>query len=793
MYFCSVVKYALKIFRIPIPSEMSAYVVRNPGFTDAPLSVANEGPETDFKSYPPKPWFKKKRLILGSVIIGIVLAVGIVLLVHFLAKDSSSKSMLPQFNEMESDIKKSANPCNNFYEYSCGRYIDRYLPDRLTSSFIYRDKFATLMAENTKKAHGVIEGMGSTKDPFFKKAYTYYKACMNSARNMNAYFRAVDEIGGSDITTIGSFDYANWNLETALTKMKVQYNANPLFIIHVGHDLFNTSRNILLIYAPDSALISKLASEDSEFPSMQGRREEIVDYDLDTVASLVKSFKSRLGSKFATDASRRTSKSFFSTDIKVLEATEFEAKLLEDIKATSAGLKLRDVYKIVTVEKLNNITGYRIRWSSLLQSLSPKGTSFKINNDTEIGLMVPLSYLDKLKTYVSSFYRRRLPNYFAWLLLKKFSPVLPDDYFAQYYFNAPATDMGKKGKEKWRACLLETETTIPFSVGMMFTKDIITQLKVNKLSEMLLEVRSAFRNGSKQLTWLDQATKDAVEDKIKSVLQVISGPDLFKTGFLANLYKDLTISGKTYPQIFESAQRTVVQINLKHYFQPAKRDEFDFGGHVMKLYDVNALYVPARNLIMILSGIMRSPFVYENGQSYINFAKIGAILGHELLHGFDSNGWNYDKLGQISPWTTKHSQDGFKVRANCVRNQYSAYKSGSNYINGSKTLPENIADNAGLKYAYLAYKSYATRRHLNESKPTGLEDLSYDQLFFVGYAQMWCRAASTAVKDFIANTDTHSPNEYRVVGSVSNFKPFADAFKCGRGTPMSPIRRCEFW
>ena len=100
MYFCSVVKYALKIFRIPIPSEMSAYVVRNPGFTDAPLSVANEGPETDFKSYPPKPWFKKKRLILGSVIIGIVLAVGIVLLVHFLAKDSSSKSMLPQFNGM---------------------------------------------------------------------------------------------------------------------------------------------------------------------------------------------------------------------------------------------------------------------------------------------------------------------------------------------------------------------------------------------------------------------------------------------------------------------------------------------------------------------------------------------------------------------------------------------------------------------------------------------------------------------------------------------------------------------
>ena len=148
---------------------------------------------------------------------------------------------------MESDIKKSADPCNDFYEYSCGRYIDRYLTDRLTSSTIYSDKFATLIAENTKKAHAVIEGMGSTKDAFFKKAYTYYKACMKNARNMDAYFRAADEIGGSDITSIGSFDYANWNLETVLKKMKVQYNANPLFTIHVGHDLFNTSRNILLV------------------------------------------------------------------------------------------------------------------------------------------------------------------------------------------------------------------------------------------------------------------------------------------------------------------------------------------------------------------------------------------------------------------------------------------------------------------------------------------------------------------------------------------------------------------
>jgi len=310
---------------------------------------------------------------------------------------------------------------------------------------------------------------------------------------------------------------------------------------------------------------------------------------------------------------------------------------------------------------------------------------------------------------------------------------------------------------------------------------------------MLKEIKSAFKNGTKQLLWLDEATRDAVDVKIDDVLQTIAGPELFKAGWLSNLYKDVTVVGKTYAQMFESAQKNMVQINLKHYFQPVKRDEFHFDGSAHELYDVNAFYDRTKNLIRILAGILRAPFLYTNGPSYINFAKLGAVLGHELLHGFDSYGWNYDKFGQISPWTTKHSQYGFKVRADCIKNQYSAYKSGSLYINGSKTLAENIADNAGLKYAYSAYKSLAARRYPNEVKPPGLEHLSYDQLFFIGYAQMWCRAASYRVKDYIDLRNSHSPSKYRVIGSVSNFKPFADAFGCSRGTPMNPIKKCEFW
>ena len=142
---------------------------------------------------------------------------------------------------MEGDMNKNEDPCRDFYKYSCGNYINRY------SSLNYKDKFSTLTADNTKKAKKILEGMKNTKDPFFKKAYTYYDACMNNPRSMDAYFSAADEIGGSDITTIGPFDRTKWNLEYALKKLKLQFNTNPLFTIHVGHDLFNTSRNILLV------------------------------------------------------------------------------------------------------------------------------------------------------------------------------------------------------------------------------------------------------------------------------------------------------------------------------------------------------------------------------------------------------------------------------------------------------------------------------------------------------------------------------------------------------------------
>uniref|UniRef100_A0A8C3GJU6 Endothelin-converting enzyme 1 n=1 Tax=Cairina moschata TaxID=8855 RepID=A0A8C3GJU6_CAIMO len=206
---------------------------------------------------------------------------------------------------------------------------------------------------------------------------------------------------------------------------------------------------------------------------------------------------------------------------------------------------------------------------------------------------------------------------------------------------------------------------------------------------------------------------------------------------------------------------------------------------------VNAYYSPTKNEIVFPAGILQAPFYTRASPKSLNFGGIGVVVGHELTHAFDDQGREYDKDGNLRPWWKNSSVEAFKQQTACMVEQYSNYTINGEAVNGKHTLGENIADNGGLKAAYRAYQNWLKKNGEEETLPT--LGLTNHQLFFVGFAQVWCSVRTPESSHEGLITDPHSPSRFRVIGTVSNSWEFAEHFSCPLGSPMNPPKKCEVW
>uniref|UniRef100_A0A8B9HQA4 Neprilysin n=1 Tax=Astyanax mexicanus TaxID=7994 RepID=A0A8B9HQA4_ASTMX len=209
---------------------------------------------------------------------------------------------------------------------------------------------------------------------------------------------------------------------------------------------------------------------------------------------------------------------------------------------------------------------------------------------------------------------------------------------------------------------------------------------------------------------------------------------------------------------------------------------------------VNAFYSSSRNQIVFPAGILQPPF-FGKGQPWsLNYGGIGMVIGHEITHGFDDNGRNFDKDGDLKDWWTPSSTQKFQELSKCIVDQYSSFSwdlaNGQN-LNGNNTLGENIADNGGIRQSYQAYQNYV-KKHGKEAPLPGL-DLNHEQLFFLNFAQIWCGTHRPEHAVNSIKTDVHSPGKFRVLGSLQNFPEFAKAFQCQRNDYMVPEKTCRVW
>jgi endothelin-converting enzyme/putative endopeptidase len=278
--------------------------------------------------------------------------------------------------------------------------------------------------------------------------------------------------------------------------------------------------------------------------------------------------------------------------------------------------------------------------------------------------------------------------------------------------------------------------------------------------------------------WMSAETKKAALAKLQTVVDRIGYPDSWRDYSAIRVTRDDALGNRQRSLAF-TRKRTLAKIG-----QPVDRSEW-----LMTPPTVNAYYSADRNNINFPAGILQPPFYKAGRDAAVNYGAAGAVIGHELTHGFDDQGRKFDAQGNLRDWWTPADGTAYEERASCVADQYSGYTvAGDMTINGRLTLGENTADNGGARIALMAYLVGPGAKTKDK-----LDGFTPEQRFFIGFAQKNCGSSRLEAERLQAQTDPHSATRYRVNGPVSNMPEFQKAFSCKANAPMVRTHACRVW
>ena len=333
---------------------------------------------------------------------------------------------------------------------------------------------------------------------------------------------------------------------------------------------------------------------------------------------------------------------------------------------------------------------------------------------------------------------------------------------------------------RWKRCVAATDRALGFALGRAFVEKEFPGDSKKIAVEMIEDVEHAFEAGLPQLAWMDDATRARAREKARAVVNKIGYPDVWRD------YTALEIVPGEHARNAAAAARFETDRLTQRVGKPVDKRDW-----VMTPPTVNAYYEPLRNEMVFPAGVLQAPLFNRGFPGPMNYGGIGMAMGHELTHGFDDQGRQFDKDGKLVEWWNPDAVSRFKERARCVSDLYSGFTALPGVsVNGELTLGENIADLGGIKATFRGYRAWAER---NGKPGPYVPGFTNDQLLFLGFAQSWCAVFAPQYLAMLLTLDFHSPPNFRVNGPLLSFPAFAEAFQCKPGTPMNPVKRCEVW
>jgi putative endopeptidase len=463
------------------------------------------------------------------------------------------------------------------------------------------------------------------------------------------------------------------------------------------------------------------------------------------------------------------------------EDAKKNAKTVFDIetnlaKASMTQIELRDPqsqYNKKTIEELNTLAP-ELQMNAYFEGVNIKG----INNV----IVGQPKFFEELNRGMKAVSIADWKTYLRWNLISQTANKLSDDFVNESFKFYGNTLVGIPTlKARWKRALEATDGSLGDALGQLFVKKYFTEDSKKRVNEMVNNLVAAYRVRINSRDWMSEETKKQAQLKLDKVIRKLGYPDKWKD------YSTLDIKTDSYVANVLRANNYTFKEMTGRLGKPIDKQLWG-----MTAPTINAYYNPTINEIVFPAGIMQPVFFNPDADDAVNYGSMGAVIGHELTHGFDDQGAQYDADGNLKNWWTKEDMDRFKAKTDVLVKQFDSYVAIDDvHVKGALTLGENIADLGGLTIAYYAYKKSLEGKPV----PAKIDGFTGEQRFFISWAQAWRVNMRPAFLKNMIQTNPHSPGNFRANAAPSNMQEFYDAFGVKPGDKMYRPKeeRAEIW
>ena len=637
-------------------------------------------------------------------------------------------------------LDKSADACTDFYQFACGGWIAN---NPVPSDRAGYGRFDELQERNNEVLHRILESAAAGGAPESKKIGDYYASCMDE--------RAIDARGAAA-------------LDPVLKKIAALSSVADLAPLVA--ELHTIGVNVFFQFGSQADF--KDASVEMAIADQGGLGLPDRDYYFRDDAKSVD-----LRQRYVEHIGRMAALLGAAADPAKASAQQTMAIETTLAKGALDAVSRRDpnkVYHKMSNAELQALTP-QFMWPRYFTGIgSPPIYALNVAEPEFVkafGQIVATTPLDEIKAYL----RWQVAHASAVMLSK----ALVDENFTFY---GTALTGAKELRPRWKRCVGYTDNDLGESLGQAFVKEAFgAQAKADTL-KMVHELEAALEADINGLAWMTPVTRKAALLKLRAIADKIGYPDAWRDYSALTIARGDALGNSQRANAFEF-HRQITKIG-----KPVDKSQW-----AMTPPTVNAYYNPLENNINFPAGILQPPFYSARADAAVNFGGSGAVIGHELTHGFDDQGRQFDARGNLKDWWTPADAKAFEERAQCFVDEYASFTAIDDVkLNGKLTLGENTADNGGLRNSLMAYLA----RQASQPAPT-LDGFTPEQRVFLGWGQVWCENVRPERARMLAQINPHSPGHDRVNGVVSNMPEFQKAFACRADAPMVRQTQCRVW